>query len=137
MSTNCGQYRARSSSAASRAVRSSTSFLICTWTLGLALRLRYHIGFFAAPPFEAATITRSPSRRKYSGLILGSPVLRPVVVSRATGMFWKVPPIPWPPLRRYIHVLRRDAHLMKKSVYGVFRNGGGDFGMRGSYVSAE
>src|SRR5580693_7960977 len=126
MSTNCGQYLARSSSVASRAVRSSTSFLICTETFGLALRLRYHIGFFVAPPFEAATITRSPSRRKYSGLTRGSPVFRPVVVSNATGMFWTVPPKPSPPLRRYRKVLMRDIHLRKKSLV-MIRDG--DFGM--------
>jgi hypothetical protein len=42
-------------------------FLTCTETFGSALRLRYYIGFFSAPPFYAATITRSPSRRKYGG----------------------------------------------------------------------
>src|SRR6516165_374914 len=50
MSTSCGQYFSRSSSVASRACRSNVSFLICTCTLGLALRLRYHIGFFSLPP---------------------------------------------------------------------------------------
>ena len=63
-------------------------------------------------------MTRSPSRRKYNGLTRGSPVLRPVVVSRATGIFWNVPPRPSPPLRRYNHVLRRDIHLMRTSVTG-------------------
>src|ERR1700757_1392543 len=87
------------------------------------------MGFFAEPPLEAATIPRSPSRRKYSGLTRGSPVLRPVVVSRATGIFWNVPPRPSPPLRRYMNVLRRDIHLRKKSMYGAFRKRGGDFGM--------
>ena len=60
-------------------------------------------------------MTRSPSRRKYNGLIRGSPVLRPVVVSSATGMFWNVPPSLFPLLRRYIQVLRRDIHLIATS----------------------
>jgi acetyl-CoA acetyltransferase len=42
--------------------------LICTCTLGLASRFRYHIGFLSLPPRDAATTTRSRSRRKYSGL---------------------------------------------------------------------
>src|ERR1700722_1406947 len=85
------------------------------------------MGFFSAPAFDAATITRSPSRRKYSGLTRGCPVLRPVVVSKATGMFWNVLPSPSPPPRRYMKVLMRDPHLKKKSVNGEFRNRGGDF----------
>ncbi len=34
-----------------------------------------------------------------------------------------------PSLRRYIQVLIRDIHLIKKSLSGEFRNRGGDFGM--------
>ncbi|CFE48955.1 Uncharacterised protein [Mycobacterium tuberculosis] len=52
-----------------------------------------------------------------------------MVVSSATGIFWKVPPRPSPSLRRYIQVLIRDIHLIKKSLSGEFRNRGGDFGM--------
>src|SRR5262249_14263322 len=98
-------------------------------TSGLALRLRYHIGFFSLPARDAATITRSLSRRKYTGLTRAWPVLRPVVVSSATGIFWNVPPSPSPPPRRYMNVLTRDIHFMKKAVIGELRNRGGDFGM--------
>src|SRR3954462_5883215 len=132
ISTSLGQYLARSSSVASRAVRSSTSFLICTWTFGLALRFRYHIGFLALPPLDAATTPASPSRWKDSGLMRGCPLLRPVVVRSATGMPWKLLPKPSPSLRRYIKVLIFDIHLMKKSAGFVSMKRGRDFGIRRS-----
>jgi hypothetical protein len=102
--------------------------LICTDTFGLALRFRYHIGLVAAPPLEATSTTRLPSRRYSRGLTRGSPDLRPVVVSSATGAPCRNVPPSLPPVFLYRKVWARDIHLMMVVVRGEFRPLGAGLG---------
>ena len=53
--------------------------------LRVRLEVRGTIGLLAAPALEAISTMRLPSRQHSSGLTRGSPSLRPVVVSSATG----------------------------------------------------
>src|ERR1700704_1211120 len=78
--------RSRSSPSAScaRASNVSVPFFAPTSTLatGFALRLWYHPGWSGAPPFDATTTYRSPSRWNITGVMRSSPLCAPTVVSR-------------------------------------------------------
>src|SRR5262245_24666752 len=98
-------------------------------TCGLAFRFRYHIGFLAARPCDATSTTRSPSRQNSSGLTRASPVLRPIVVSNATGAPCRNFPPTFPPVRLYSDAVIRDIHLMMNLVYGASRPRGRSAGI--------
>src|SRR5260370_31939392 len=77
--------RSRSSPSTSRALTSNVSVPVSaptsTLATGFALRLRYHPGWSGAPPFDATTTYRSPSRWNITGEMRSSPLRAPTVVS--------------------------------------------------------
>src|ERR1700681_1428248 len=78
--------RSRSSPSASCARTSNVSVPFfaptSTFATGFAFRLWYHPGWSGAPPFDAMTTYRSPSRWYITGVMGSSPLRAPTVVRR-------------------------------------------------------
>src|SRR6202140_903711 len=85
IATRSAYMRSRSLPSASRALTPNVSVpvIVPTSTLatGFALRLWYHAGWSGAPPFDATTTYRSPSRWYITGVMRSSPLPAPTVVS--------------------------------------------------------
>src|SRR5579883_1238730 len=75
-------------------------------TSGWASRLWYQAGLVGAPPLEAKTNRRSPSRRYITGWVRGWPLFAPVVVSSSRGRPFHMPPT-LPPLARNSSIILR------------------------------
>src|SRR2546429_9528412 len=85
MATRSAYMRSRSLSFTSCALTWNVSVPVFTPTstvaTGFALRLRYHAGLSGAPPFDATTTYRSPSRWYITGEMRSFPLRAPTVVS--------------------------------------------------------
>ena len=100
MATRSAYMRSRSLPFTSRALTWNVSVPVfaptSTVATGFALRLRYHAGLSGAPPFDATTTYRSPSRWYITGEMRSFPLRAPTVVSRRSRS--PNPAIPFPAL---------------------------------------